>query len=95
MKHPNQNIFTLISIICVAIGEIFLYCYAGQMATESSLKFADSLFESNWPTFPVAVQKKLIPMIVYAQQPIYYHGFGVVYLHLQTFSAVSRCSHSM
>lgn len=89
MKHPNQQVFTLMYVILVAIAELYFYCSAGQMATDASLKFAHSMFEINWFKFPVNVQKILIPMIAYAQQPVYYHGFGVVYLNLSTFLAVS------
>lgn len=59
------------------------------MATESFEKMADSLFESNWGDLPVDLQKFYILMIGNAQKPMFYHGFKVAVLNLETFMKVS------
>lgn len=49
---------------------------------------ADLLFESEWQCLPVNLQKYVIVMIADMQRPVYYHGFEVAILDLETFSKV-------
>lgn len=49
---------------------------------------ADSLFHANWLDVSIEQQKYFIMMVENAQQPHYYHGFGVVVLNLETFTTV-------
>lgn len=58
------------------------------MASESYERMADALFESNWQSFPSHLQKYLIVFIANAQKPIFFHGFGIAILNLQTFNKV-------
>lgn len=67
---------------------LYFYCYFGQNATDYHLKMADCVFESNWYLQPVIFQKYFITIIQNAQQPIYYHGFGVAKLNLNTYCRV-------
>lgn len=69
---------------------LFFYCYFAKLATESFLKMGDSLYESNWTELPFELQKYLIVMIGNMQLPMYYHGFGVAVLNLETFTSVSK-----
>lgn len=59
------------------------------MATESYEQMADRLFESKWPDLPVYLQKYFIVMIANTQKPIYYHGFGVANMKMETFCGVN------
>lgn len=67
---------------------MFLYCYFGVLATESFKSMTDSLYESEWSKFPVALQKYVIVMIANMQKPLRYHGFGIANLDLVTFIGV-------
>lgn len=67
---------------------LFLFCYFGALATESFEEMADSLYESNWPELPVALQKYFIVMIGNMQRTLHYHGFEVASLDLNTFISV-------
>lgn len=58
------------------------------MATESFAKMSDSLYDSDWHKLPIGLQKYFILMIANTQKPIYYHGFGVTILNLETFCQV-------
>lgn len=62
---------------------IIVYCYFGSLATECFLK-------SNWPDFPVALQKRFIFMIANIQKSIDYHGFEIVELNLETLDKIKR-----
>lgn len=76
------TLMTGMSILC-------FYCYFGAQATKSFQQMADSLYASNWPDLPVALQKYVIVMIANMQKPLYYHGFNMINLDLKTFIAVS------
>lgn len=79
----------VIMITVVASSSIFVYCFFGMVATESYEKMADSLFEFNWTDLDHQLQKYFIIMIGNMQKPIYYHGFYIAILNLNTFSKVS------
>lgn len=80
-------IFLVIS--AMSSGSImFLYCYYGEMATESFIKIADGMYESNWQLLQPTMQKYTIPIIRNAQRPLFYHGFNMVDLCLNTFTRV-------
>lgn len=55
--------------IGVSLLILFMYCYFGKIASESSLEIANF-------------------MITNAQAQLYYHGFGVAFLNLETFTKV-------
>lgn len=67
---------------------VLVYCYFGNMATESYANMSDCLFNLNWHELPLKLQKYLIVMATNMQRPLYYHGFGVLYLNLPTFTSV-------
>lgn len=50
---------------------------------------ADCLYDTNWQKLPIRLQKYVVLMIGNAQKPLYYHGFGVALLNLETFNGVS------
>lgn len=69
---------------------LFLYCYFGKIASDSSFGIADLLFNANWQALPIELQKYVITMIAIAQHPLHYDGFGVAVLHLETYTKVSN-----
>lgn len=71
---------------------IFLYCFFGSLATKSFEKMNDSLFECDWFELPVNLQKYFIIMIQNTQHPIFYHGFGMAVMNLETFLQVPTAS---
>lgn len=88
------DVAVILVTFAISIGKLnlFLYCYCGQCATDDYAAYADYLYESNWIKLSNDLQKKFILMIAYAQEPVYYHGYGMVYLNLKTFLAV--CFHN-
>lgn len=85
----NYDISIFVIAICVDSSNPFLYCYFGQLATESYTNIGHRLFESNWHQLPVNLQKYIFLMIQNIQRPLRYNGFGVIVLDLQTFIGVS------
>lgn len=80
----------LVSCGLVGVANLFFFCYFGILATESFRGMADALYESNWSEVPVRLQKYFIIMVANTQKPVYYHGFGVAVLNLETFTRVSQ-----
>lgn len=68
---------------------LFLFCFFGKMATESYENMSNALFESDWQKLSIDMRKYLLLMIKNAQRPLYFHGFRVIALNLETFSKVS------
>lgn len=85
------NMFTAIQSASATYPNIFLYCFFGIMASESFEGMADSIYNANWPSIPVKLHKNILIMMLNTQQPLYYEGFGILILNLQTFSSVSKC----
>ena len=75
--------------LMVGIMILFPYCYFGKLATESFEKMFDCTYDLSWPDLPLEQQKSVILMLANMQRPIYYHGFKIATLDLNTFILVS------
>lgn len=85
----NFNIFDSSIGTIISLCNLFTYCFFGKLATESFESMADCVFETNWPEFPIEQQKNVILLISNMQKSLYYHGFEVAILRLETFTKVS------
>lgn len=90
LQHLDYNILILMMAVMASYSNLLLYCYFGKMASESYEKMAHCLFESKWYEHPLLLQKYFILMIGNSQRRIYYHGFGIAVLQLETFSSVIK-----
>lgn len=90
MKRADFSVGLLVSCGLVGIANLFFFCYFGKLATESYRSMADALFDSNWSEVPVRLRKYYIIMIANTEKPIYYQGFGVAVLNLETFTKVKE-----
>lgn len=88
MKQLDYGMVFLVQAVMLSGSIMFLYCYYGEMATESFEKISDALYESNWQNLSLQLQKYYILMIGNAQRPLHYHGFHVSILSLNTFAKV-------
>lgn len=66
----------------------FAYCYVGCKPNFAHVSVGDLLYSLNWYKLPKEYRKYLILMIQDSQRPIYYHGFNLIYLHLETSTKV-------
>lgn len=81
----------MICIECaVGVLNIFMHCLFGKLATDQFDQLPNYLFESNWPNLPLQLQKYFVLMMANAQQPLYFSGFGIVILNLETFTKVNE-----
>lgn len=87
-RFNSDNI--MIGFACgTAAFNMFVHCFFGKLATDQFDQLPNYLFESDWPNLPLKLQKHHILMLANAQQPLYFDGFGVLILNLETFTKVS------
>lgn len=91
LQHFGLDVSILLIALLVSSANPFLYCYHGKMTTDYYAKMADCLFEANWQVLPVDLQRYFILMIQHSQKPVYYRGFGMANLDLETFRDVRTC----
>lgn len=75
--------------IFLTLSNLFVYCFLEKLAFESFDKMPDCLYDSNWQILSNTHKKYLILIIGNMQRPLYYTGFGVATLNLETFTQVS------
>ena len=90
MNHPDFNMVIVLTANLTAIFNLFLYCYFGKMATESYEKIPNCFYECNWFDLPPKLQKYFVIMIGNAQRPMYYNGFGIFKMNLETFNKIRK-----
>lgn len=90
LKHLDFNVAIIFLAVIVGATNLFVFCFYGKLATDSYEKMTKCVFESNWQELPVDLQKYLILMIGNAQRPLYYHGFRIAVLNLETFCTVTQ-----
>lgn len=74
--------------VLVSISNLFVYSYFGQGANETHMEISDCFFQTEWFYLPNYLQKYFVIIIANAQRPLYYHGFGVANINLNTFIQV-------
>lgn len=88
----DPSILVLIFGASSGTGTTFLYCLIGSWTTEQFLLFGDRSYESEWYKMPIDLQKIVQLMIIDAQQPLVFNGFGIIDLSLMTFIKVHNTS---
>lgn len=88
LQHLGFDISIILAAFLAVSANPFLYCFYGKNSTDCYAKMADLLFESDWQNLPTDLQKYFILMIGNMHRPLYYHGFGIAVLDLETFRKV-------
>lgn len=78
----------------MGLTNLFIFCYFGRLATDSFEKMSNCLYECNWLELKANHQKYFVVMIANAQIPMYYHGFEVAVLNLETFTTLINSIYS-
>lgn len=90
IKHPDFNIAFLICAAILSTLALFLFCFFGKLSTDIFYNMTDCLYESKWNELPIELQKFYVIIIGVGQRSHFYHGFGMIYLKLETFTRVSK-----
>lgn len=88
LAHLDADIFNILVTGAIGLTILFVYCNSEKRASESFVKMADCLYDVNWYELPPSTQKCFIIMIRSAQKPLFYHGFGILILDLETMTKV-------
>lgn len=89
-KHRDVYLVTILLTIVSGMYILYVYCYFGIKSTESHEEMSECFYECNWLELPFELQKYFVVMIANAQRPMYYHGFDVAILNLETFSKARK-----
>lgn len=90
MKDPPYNVITMVAQATFGMVNLFIYCYFGKMTTENFAQMSDCVyFDMKWRELPVKLQTYIALMIQNMQKPVFYHGFDVAVMDLNTFLRVS------
>lgn len=90
IKHLDLNSYMVLMALLVSGANLFFYCYYGNRSTNDYAQMSHILYESNWNELPVELQKFVKMMIANAQRPLFYHGFHLVILNLETYLKVNE-----
>lgn len=88
MEHPDAELLIIVICIVGSGSSLFLYCFHGKSTNDSFNGYSQCLFDSKWYLLPKNTQKLFILMIGNAQCSLFYHGFHLVNLNLETFLQV-------
>lgn len=89
MNHLGFNVVFIGAAMMAGVSTLFAYCYCGIIATGSYEKMADCVYECSWYELEAKYQKFIVLIMTNTQRPIYYHGFGLAVLRLETFIKVN------
>lgn len=90
IKDPPYNLITIVAQATFGMVNLFIYCYFGKMSTDNFAKMSDCVyFEMKWDRLSVKLQTYVVLMIQNMQRPIFYRGFDVATMDLNTFLRVS------
>lgn len=77
-----------------SFGGILICCEFGEMVTNRFKAISDIIYDSDWYSFPMGIQRVLPTIMVAAQRPVVLMGFGNVPLTRENFKKVKHLIHS-
>lgn len=89
VHNIDLNVVTLVLSTTINLSALFLYCYFGDMASESYKKISDCVYNMGWYELQPRLQKYFPLVIANMQKSLFYYGFGIISLDLRTFTRVS------
>lgn len=89
MEYPDRGEISaqLVSVILIFLI-IFLVCECGQIVTIQFDIFNDLLNQCNWYYLPIELQRMLVVVLVGAQYPTQFQGYGNVECTRDSFKKV-------
>ena len=57
---------------------VFFACEIGQRATNAYSDIEDEIIQLDWYLYPIEIQRKLVPLLIYIQKPVQIEFFGSV-----------------
>lgn len=88
--HIDLQFFLMLGGCAIGLLNLYVYCYYGKMATVELEAYADHIYNTQWYRKRLNIQKSYIVIIQYTQRPVFYHGFDIIDLNMETFSKLIR-----
>lgn len=63
-------------VIGLAFAQMFVFCNFGQKMSDQFSEGDNKIYQTDWYAFPREVQRMLPIIMMGAQEPIIFHGFG-------------------
>lgn len=70
------DLFLAMALMFWSFIQIFLFCELGEMLTGQFNKLNDAIFERDWYTFPIEIQRKLPMITMGIRLPVVISGYG-------------------
>lgn len=85
--QPTELLYAF-TLIFWAIIPIFVFCELGINVTDRFNRIPDQIYDSEWYTFPMDIQRILPTVMVAAQQPLVLQGFANLKCTRESFKKV-------
>lgn len=83
-----MNLFNPIVCCFWAFAGMFLYCESGERVTTRFDDIKSNIYQCDWHSFRIEVQKIMPLLMQSAQQPVFIAGFGNITFTRETFKKV-------
>lgn len=77
------------TVIFFSFLTIFFFCESAQQITAQFDEINDDIYQSNWHSYPLDVQKIILTVMIGTQQEIAVQGFGNLVFTRESFKRVS------
>lgn len=67
---------------------LYLICHLGEIVTNAYFNLNSSIYNVSWYLCPVEIQKCILPMLLAAEQPIYFNSIASLNCSHDTFKRV-------
>lgn len=68
---------------------IYIFCQFGEIVTGEFMELSEVIYQLDWYTFPPEIQRTLTTLLINAQQPVYFMGFGNIICTCETYKKVN------
>lgn len=72
-----------------SFGLVFIYCEIGEQVTARFDEINDTFYEMDWQLFPIATQRMMPTILMVAQNPVRFNGYGNIPAVRGTFKKVT------
>lgn len=69
-------------------GLVFIYCEFGQQIGLCYRRVDDAIYQMDWFSFPIEVQRRVPMILMLTQKPVEFKGFGDIVFTRDTFKRV-------
>lgn len=86
----HVDIISTIAVLAAAYFWTFIFCYSGEQVTTAFKNLRESLYISDWHSYPSEMRKGMFAMLVLSRQPVHMKGFLRFKCTMTTFDWVNN-----